>query len=328
MAEYAIGGLTPEQREDLADSLLRRSIEAEWSDAAVIVPDAAAYVVTGLVDQARRGALVGVPLPAPPNSFSLGPGGTGGPGRSGYPPPGPWLPTGPMPGPMPGPMGGPMGMPPAGYGVYGPIRKTNGLAVAALVLGLGSLVACPLLAIGGLICGYRGRSRAFDGEGEGAGMALTGIILSWIGMAITIGAVFVYGGLIAFVVASPTTSSRHVPPVTRSGTSTSVPFSTTTVPRTGGSTAKPSGVIPIEQCRRVTLAARNLTVVTQPDRGILVDAASSLRDWLPASSRDDIDSLLADALTRVDHTNTGPPPADVVLASNRVNVIVADACPG
>lgn len=346
MAEYAIGGLTPEQRHDLEDALGRRSIEAHWSDTTLAVPDAAAYVVTGLVDQARRGALAGMPLPPPPNPYLDGPGAPGGP-------PGPTGPTGPGGGSWLPPAGGYAGAPPPGYPAYPaypgappgagpgygygrpgypgyggpPPRKSNGLAVAALIMGVLSFATCPLVGIGALICGYKGRTVAREQTGEGGGMALAGIILGWCGVALSVAFIFFYGGIIAFAVASPSISSPRVYTPPRSVTTSTIPYGTTTLPRPNGSTAAPSGVISLDDCKRVALAYKNLTDVSNPDRGILLDAASTLQASLPASSADDIDALLNDGLSRIGHSDTGPPPQSVLDASDRINAVIHDACP-
>ncbi len=79
-------------------------------------------------------------------------------------------------GPPPGPYG--HGYPPP-YG-YPFVRRTNGLAVASMVLGIlwlywiGSILA--------LVFGYTARSQIRQrGEG-GDGMAIAGIVLGWIGV--------------------------------------------------------------------------------------------------------------------------------------------------
>jgi hypothetical protein len=76
-------------------------------------------------------------------------------------------------------------------------RRTNGMAVAALVLGilwlwgLGSLL--------GLIFGYVGKGEIDRSGGvqSGRGMAVAGIVLGWIGIGLTIVLI------LSFVAASP-----------------------------------------------------------------------------------------------------------------------------
>ena len=81
-----------------------------------------------------------------------------------------------------GPPPTPYGRPPHGYPPYGhPVpRRTNGFAVASMVLGIlwlywiGSVLA--------LVFGYIARSQIRErGEG-GDGMAIAGIVLGWVGV--------------------------------------------------------------------------------------------------------------------------------------------------
>ncbi|MCZ2823042.1 MULTISPECIES: DUF4190 domain-containing protein [unclassified Modestobacter] len=107
------------------------------------------------------------------------------PGPQGYvnpsygPPPGP--PYGP-PGPPYGPPGAPYGPPPYGYGYPPPPQRTNGLAIASMVLGIvwlywiGSILA--------LVFGYVAKKQIRErGEG-GDGMATAGIVLGWVGIGV------------------------------------------------------------------------------------------------------------------------------------------------
>ncbi|WP_336032373.1 DUF4190 domain-containing protein [Geodermatophilus sp. FMUSA9-8] len=96
-----------------------------------------------------------------------------GAGQQGTPPPA----YGPPPGPY-----GPGHHPPYGYG-YGypvPPRRTNGLAVASMVLGIlwlywiGSILA--------LVFGYIARSQIRERGESGDGMAIAGIVLGWVGV--------------------------------------------------------------------------------------------------------------------------------------------------
>ena len=107
--------------------------------------------------------------------------GAGQPGWPPYGPPG----AGTAGGPPQGPYGPPPGYgngypPPYGYG-YAP-RRTNGFAIASMVLGIvwiywiGSVLA--------LVFGYVARSQIRErGEG-GDGMAIAGIVLGWIGVGV------------------------------------------------------------------------------------------------------------------------------------------------
>ncbi|SMO46529.1 protein of unknown function [Geodermatophilus aquaeductus] len=79
-------------------------------------------------------------------------------------------------GPPPAPYG-PGYPPPYGYPVA---RRTNGLAIAAMVLGIlwiywiGSILA--------LVFGYTARSQIRERGEAGDGMAIAGIVLGWVGV--------------------------------------------------------------------------------------------------------------------------------------------------
>ena len=84
----------------------------------------------------------------------------------------------PQQGGYPAPYGAPVGYP------YAPPQRTNGMAIASMVLGIlwiywiGSILA--------LIFGYIARNQIRErGEG-GAGMAMAGIVLGWIGVGFLI----------------------------------------------------------------------------------------------------------------------------------------------
>jgi hypothetical protein len=104
---------------------------------------------------------------------------------SGYPPlGGPVPPPGYAPPPGPMPYGLPGGFAPYGYA---PVPKTNGLAVAAMVCsfffwlyGIGAIL--------GIVFGFIARSqiKRSDGTQQGNGMALAGIIIGFVGIAIGI----------------------------------------------------------------------------------------------------------------------------------------------
>ncbi len=131
------------------------------------------------------------------------PGGNGGPGQQqpGYPPPGYPPPGYPPPGyPPPGypPPGYPPPgywqqgpYPPASYG-YGPVpaQGTNGLAIASLVCSLfGFIMAIP--AIAGVILGFAALSqiRSRGGTQGGRQMAMAGIIIGFVMIALVLFAI-------------------------------------------------------------------------------------------------------------------------------------------
>lgn len=98
--------------------------------------------------------------------------------------PGPWgPPQSAGPGSSPG---APAGWPPGGYGVP---RRTEGLAVASLVLGLSILFMWPLalfLSIAAVITGHMARNRIARSGDQGAGMALAGLIIGYVGIVLSI----------------------------------------------------------------------------------------------------------------------------------------------
>ncbi len=79
-----------------------------------------------------------------------------------------------------------------------PIYKSNTLAITSLVLGLLSILFYFLTAIPGIITGHIARSRAkkMPDRYEGKGMALAGLILSYIMLVVSI--VFIAGAFYLF----------------------------------------------------------------------------------------------------------------------------------
>jgi hypothetical protein len=73
------------------------------------------------------------------------------------------------------------------WGGYQPSPPTPGNAIASLILGIVSIVLCPIITgVIGLILGYSAK-REIDASGGrlgGRGVALGGIITSWIGLVI------------------------------------------------------------------------------------------------------------------------------------------------
>ncbi len=95
---------------------------------------------------------------------------------------------------------GPAGNAPRGTITPRPASGTDGMATAALVLGIISMIGwcCPLIGVLtsalALIFGFVGRGNVQKTGAQGAGMALTGIILGGIGLVLSIlnGALGVY----------------------------------------------------------------------------------------------------------------------------------------
>lgn len=104
-------------------------------------------------------------------------------------------PSGPPPAPEPGtPPPPPVPAPPPGLPAYGPGARTNGFAVASLVLGvLFCLIVTAVLAV---IFGNvaLGRIETSNGTEKGRGLAIAGIVLGWIGIALLAIAALVWLG--------------------------------------------------------------------------------------------------------------------------------------
>ena len=76
-----------------------------------------------------------------------------------------------------------------GYGGYAqptPMRQTNGLAIASMVVSLASIVICGYPAIVGAIMGHVARRQIRERGEDGDGMALTGVIVGWIVFALSV----------------------------------------------------------------------------------------------------------------------------------------------
>jgi len=65
-----------------------------------------------------------------------------------------------------------------------PATQTNGLAIAALICGVAQIAAGPLTGIPAIILGHVARSRIRQTGEQGAGMALAGVILGYIGLVL------------------------------------------------------------------------------------------------------------------------------------------------
>ncbi|GIH26371.1 hypothetical protein Aph01nite_46810 [Acrocarpospora phusangensis] len=70
-----------------------------------------------------------------------------------------------------------------GYG-YPPQRPTNGLAVASLVMGIVGLLLCGVTSILGAIFGHIAMARIKESGEEGRGMAVAGLVTSYITIAL------------------------------------------------------------------------------------------------------------------------------------------------
>lgn len=146
-------------------------------DSAPYVPPVAPQYDTGGYPQASEPPAYAPPAYAPP-AYPTSPYGT--------------APTTPYGAPA-APYGGQYGAPsapaaPYGYGRYAPPRRTNGLAVASMVLSiLGFIWILPLVgSLAGAIMGHLSLGQIKrTGEG-GRGMALAGVIVGWAGLALLV----------------------------------------------------------------------------------------------------------------------------------------------
>ncbi len=166
--------------------------EPEASTPAYGMPPLPAYGTEAYPSTPAPEAFTPPPVTGYPGPEYPGPGYPG----PGYPPPAaPYPPVAQgypgMP-PMPGMM--PMG--------YAPVPKTNGLAIASLVCSLLGLATCAATSILGVIFGHLAKSQIKQSGEEGEGMALAGMIVGYIGLAIFALIALFYFGLIALIVGS------------------------------------------------------------------------------------------------------------------------------
>jgi Domain of unknown function (DUF4190)/Domain of unknown function (DUF1707) len=90
------------------------------------------------------------------------------------------------------PGGGPVAPPPA--------QKTNSLAITSMICGIAQFMFGPLATIPAVVCGHMARHQIRRTGEQGAGMALAGLILGWIGVAFTV--LVVIGAVLLVVAAS------------------------------------------------------------------------------------------------------------------------------
>ena len=79
----------------------------------------------------------------------------------------------------------------AAMGVPGQVQRTSGLAIASLACGVLAFICFIPISIGGVICGHMALSEIKKSEGyvAGKGLAVAGLVVSYIGVAITVFAV-------------------------------------------------------------------------------------------------------------------------------------------
>jgi hypothetical protein len=95
------------------------------------------------------------------------------------------------------------------YSPYPPAPPTNGLAIAALICGAGGFVI-GLSFIPAIICGHLARAQIRRTGEQGAGLALAGLILGYVGTALFIALIAVFV-VIAVKVGHTTPASSGVP---------------------------------------------------------------------------------------------------------------------
>ena len=64
--------------------------------------------------------------------------------------------------------------------------KTNALAITSLTCGIAQILFGPLATIPAVVCGHMARGQIRRTGEQGAGMALAGLILGWIGVGFTV----------------------------------------------------------------------------------------------------------------------------------------------
>src|SRR5215831_6423894 len=80
------------------------------------------------------------------------------------------------------------------------LAGTNSLAITSLVCGIAQFMFGPLATIPAVVCGHVARSQIRRTGEQGAGLALAGLILGWVGVGFTV--VIVVVALLAAVAVS------------------------------------------------------------------------------------------------------------------------------
>ncbi|MFT4052379.1 MAG: DUF4190 domain-containing protein [Microbacterium sp.] len=93
--------------------------------------------------------------------------------------------------------------PPLPHG-YGPVPRTNGLAIASMVLSiLGVIGVLPLVgSVAGTIMGHISLRQVVRSGEDGHAMALAGVIVGWVGIGMVLLAVIVIAGVLVFTTAA------------------------------------------------------------------------------------------------------------------------------
>ncbi|SEG83468.1 protein of unknown function [Nonomuraea solani] len=99
-----------------------------------------------------------------------------------------------------------------GYGPPQPPRSTNGMAVASLVCGIIGLVFCGVTSIPGVILGHIALNKIKRTGEEGSGMAVGGLVTSYITVAIWLLCWLIFGGMLLSLIglgAAATSTSSY-----------------------------------------------------------------------------------------------------------------------
>jgi hypothetical protein len=80
-----------------------------------------------------------------------------------------------------------------------PLPRTNPLAITSLVCGIAQIMFGPLATIPAIVCGHIGRSQIRRTGESGAGMALAGLVLGWLGLVF---GVLLIAGFVALAVSA------------------------------------------------------------------------------------------------------------------------------
>jgi hypothetical protein len=95
---------------------------------------------------------------------------------------------------------------------YGPAvqapRRTNSLAIAALSCGIGQFIAGPFAGIPAIILGAMSLKQIRETGEDGHGLAVTGLVLGIVGVALFLLLIVAFAGFAAYVVHTGTTGPR------------------------------------------------------------------------------------------------------------------------
>ncbi|MER7330425.1 MULTISPECIES: DUF4190 domain-containing protein [unclassified Micromonospora] len=141
--------------------------------------------------------VIGQPIPTQP---------TGDP----YAPADPYAGGDPYAGTQPAAQPAPAGYPPPAYPAYGygAPQKTNGMAIAALVLSLVGFTSCITAPVGAILGHVAAKQIRQTGEG-GEGMAKAAIIIGWILTGLLVLLILFYVGIIVLAITQGSSSSSY-----------------------------------------------------------------------------------------------------------------------